>query len=320
MDGLSALLDGPRARGAFLLRCLLASPWAIRIEDQVPLSLTGVVHGRAWAWTDGGEPLPVEAGDVVIAVGARPWTLADSVSTPVTAVIGPGQACFTPDGRSLTTEYALGVRSWGNSHAADTVLLTGSYLVDGEVSGRLLRALPSLFVVAEKELGSPLLPLLAEEIVRSDPGQDAVLDRLLDLLLVAALRTWFARPDGAAPRWYQAQADPVVGPALRLLQGSPERPWTVADLASAAAVSRAAFARRFTELVGEPPMAFLTTWRLALAADLLLDPDLTLAAIARRVGYATPFALSTAFKRRYGVSPSEYRKPRAGSPAASPSR
>jgi AraC-like DNA-binding protein len=307
VDGLSALLDGPRARGAFLVRCLMASPWAIRLEDEVPLSVTGVVRGQAWARADGEEPFPVDPGDVLIAVGVRAWTLADRPDTAVTVVIRPGQACFAPDGRSLTEEYDLGVRSWGNSRAGEATLLNGSYLVDGEVSTRLLRALPPLFVVREKELGSPLLPLLADEIVRADPGQDAVLDRLLDLLLMAALRTWFSRPEAATPRWYQAQVDPVVGPALRLLQASPERSWTVADLASAATVSRATFARRFTELVGESPMAFLTAWRLALAADLLLDPDLTVAAIARRVGYATPFAFSTAFKRHYGVSPRDHR-------------
>lgn len=318
MDGLSALLDGPRARGAFLLRCLMAAPWAIRIEDGVPLSLTGVMCGRAWARMGDDEPVPVEPGDVVIAVGGRPWTLADSATTPVTAIIRPGQACLAPDGRSLTEEYTLGVRSWGNSRTGQSTMLTGSYVVDGEVSARLLRVLPPLFVVREKELGSPLLALLADEIVRPDPGQDAVLDRLLDLLLIAVLRTWFSRPDGAAPRWYLAQADPVVGPALRLLQGSPAQPWTVAELAGAAAVSRAAFARRFTDLVGEPPMAFLTAWRLALAADLLLDPDLTLTAIAHRVGYATPFGLSTAFKRHYGVSPSEYRTCPTPAPTGQP--
>jgi AraC-like DNA-binding protein len=307
MDGLSALLDGPRARGAFLLRCLMAPPWAVRMEDEVPLSVSGVVRGQAWAWSDEAEPVLLEPGDVIVAVGARPWTIADRVTTAVTAIIRPGQVCVAPDGRSLTAEYTLGVRSWGNSRAGEATMLTGSYLVDGEVSRRLLRVLPPLFVVREKELGSPLLPLLADEIVRTDPGQDAVLDRLLDLLLMAVLRTWFARPDAAAPRWYVAQGDPVVGPALRLLQASPERPWTVADLANAAAISRAAFARRFTELVGEPPMAFLTTWRLALAADLLLDPTLTLGAVARRVGYGTPFALSTAFKRHYGVSPRDHR-------------
>lgn len=182
-------------------------------------------------------------------------------------------------------------------------MLTGAYLLEGEVNRRILRALPPLLVVHEAELGSPLVPLLAAEIVRDAPGQVAVLDRLVDLLLIAVLRAWFTRPEAQPPRWYAAQSDPVVGPALRLLQAHPERSWTVAGLAAAGGVSRASFARRFTELVGEPPRAFLTGWRLALAADLMLDPGLTLDAVARRVGYSTPFALSTAFKRAYGVSP-----------------
>jgi AraC-like DNA-binding protein len=134
-----------------------------------------------------------------------------------------------------------------------------------------------------------------------------VLDRLLDLLLIAALRAWFARPEADAPGWYRAYADPVVGPALRLLHNAPDHSWTVAELAREAGASRAALARRFTELVGEPPMSFLTGWRIALAADLLLEPGETIGSVARRVGYGSPFALSTAFKRVRGVSPQEYR-------------
>ncbi len=126
-------------------------------------------------------------------------------------------------------------------------------------------------------------------------------------MLITALRTWFDRP-GAAPAWYAAAGDPVVGPALRLLRNDPARPWTVARLAAEVGVSRAALARRFTELVGEPPMTFLTGWRLALAADLLREPDATLAAVARRVGYGSPFALSTAFRRERGVSPRAHRE------------
>ena len=134
-----------------------------------------------------------------------------------------------------------------------------------------------------------------------------MLDRLLDLLLIAVLRAWFARPEAEAPAWYRAHGDPVVGRALRLLHNNPAHPWTVATLAAEIGVSRAALARRFTELVGEPPMTFLTGWRLALAADLLREPDATVGAVARQVGYGSPFALSTAFKRVRGVSPQQHR-------------
>ena len=115
------------------------------------------------------------------------------------------------------------------------MLLTGAYLFEGEVSRRLLRALPRFVVLSERELGSPLVALLADEIVQDDPGQDAVLDRLLDLLLIAVLRAWFARPEASPPAWYVGQGDPVVGPALRLMQHHPEHPWTVAELAAAGA-------------------------------------------------------------------------------------
>ena len=308
MDGLAGLLDGPRARGAFLLRCLLDAPWAIRLEDEAPLSVTAVVRGSMWVRSEDEEPVLVEAGDVVVRTGSDHWTIADDRGTEHTVVIGPGQVCATLDGRTLEEEMRQGVRSWGNSAVGETVLLTGVYLLEGEVSRRLLRSLPRTIVLRAAELDTPLVDLLAAEVVRDAPGQEAVLDRLLDLLLISVLRTWFDRPGSQRPAWYAAQGDPVVGPALRLMQHHPEHPWTVAELAATAAVSRAAFARRFTELVGEPPMAFLTDWRLSLAADLLLEPDATIASVARQVGYASPFALSAAFKRERGISPRDHRR------------
>ena len=186
-------------------------------------------------------------------------------------------------------------------------MLSGTYELEGEVSRRLLNALPPLLVLPSDAWESPLVGLLAEEIVKDDPGQESVLDRLLDLLLIAVLRAWFARPDADAPGWYRAYSDPVVGRALRLIHDDPARQWTVAHLAKEVGISRAAFARRFTRLVGEPPMAFLTDWRLSLAADLLLEPDATIGSVAYQVGYATPYALSTAFKRVRGVSPRQHR-------------
>jgi AraC-like DNA-binding protein len=201
----------------------------------------------------------------------------------------------------------LGTRTWGNSPDGEDVLLTGTYILETEISRRLLAALPPLLVLRDEEWDSPLIALMADEIVKADPGQEAVLDRLLDVLLIAVLRAWFARPEADAPGWYRAHGDPVVGQALRLMQSEPARPWTVASLAAEIGVSRAALARQFHELVGEPPMTFLTGWRLALAADLLREPGATVGSVADQVGYGSAFALSTAFKRVRGISPAQHR-------------
>lgn len=308
MDAVAGLLDGPRARGAFLLRSMMDPPWSLRIEDEAPLTLVAVVRGHAWVIPDEGEPLRMGAGDVAIARGPGHYVVADDPATAPQAVIGPGQTCATPEGEELVLMKELGVRSWGNSADPATVMVTGTYALQGEVSGRLLRALPALLHLPDDAWDQPLVALLADEVVKDAPGQEAVLDRLLDLLLIAVLRAWFARPDGGAPAWYRADADPVVGPALRLMHNNPERPWTVAALARATGSSRAALARRFTELVGEPPMTFLTGWRIALAADLLREPGATVASVAPQVGYGSPFALSTAFTRVRGMSPRRHRE------------
>lgn len=311
MDGLAALLDGPRARGAFLLRCVMDAPWAVRLEDEAPLTLLSVSRGGLWLWPeDGAPPLRLGPGDVVVRVGTAPWFIGDDPRTPPMAVILPGQVCVGLDGRPLREELSQGLRTWGTGASGETAFIIGVYLVEGEVPGRLLRALPGLLVVRAGELDSSVATLLEGEIDRQVPGQEAVLDRLLDLLLITVLRHWLDRAEDAAPRWYAGQADPVVGPALRLVQHHPEQPWTVAGLAAAAHVSRSAFARRFTTIVGQTPVAFLTEWRLALAADLMLDESRTLASVARQVGYGTPFALSAAFRRERGVSPQQWRRSR----------
>jgi AraC-like DNA-binding protein len=313
MDAVAGLLDGPRARGAFLLRSLLDPPWSMRIEDGAPLCLIAVTRGEAWLLPEDGETRRLSTGDVAVIRGPDPYTLADDPATAPQVVILPGGQCVTPDGQEVPLMSWMGVRSWGNSPVGSTVMLSGTYELEGEVSRRLLGALPPLLVLAADAWQSPLVELLAEEIVKDDPGQEAVLDRLLDLLLIAVLRAWFARPDGEAPAWYRAYSDPVVGRALRLIHNDPAHPWTVAELAAEAGVSRAALARRFTELVGEPPMTFLTDWRLSLAADLLLEPEATVGSVAYQVGYRSPFALSTAFKRVRGISPQQHRLAAAAS-------
>jgi AraC-like DNA-binding protein len=307
MDAVAGLLDGPRAREAFLLCASMDPPWSLRIEDEAPLEISVVVRGQAWAIPDDGDPVCLTRGDVVIARGPDHYTVADDPDTAPRAVILPGQRCVTLAGEELQEKWRLGVRTWGNAVDGETLMITGAYQLDGEVSDRLLRVLPSLLVLRDDEWDSPVIPLLTAEIVKDEPGQEAVLDRLLDLLLIAVLRAWFARPEAETPAWYRASSDPVIGHALRLLHHNPAHPWTVAELARETGLSRAALARRFTDLVGEPPMSFLTSWRIALAADLLLEPGATVGSVAHQVGYSSPFALSTAFKRIRGVSPQKHR-------------
>jgi len=313
MDALAGLLDGPRAHDAFLLRAVLDPPWSIRVQDEAPLSVVAMVRGDAWIVLDGdAAPLHAGPGNVVIMRGPDPYVFADDPATPPDIVIHPDEHCTTTDGVSLEAAMDLGVRTWGNDPNGRVVMLIGTYQLDGEVSGRLLRALPTALVLEYDVCDSPLVSLLAEEIVKEAPGQEVVLDRLLDLLLIAVLRAWFTREGTDAPRWLRAQSDAVVGYALRLMHNNPAHPWTVAELARETGMSRAAFARRFHDLVGEPPVSFLTGWRLALAADLLREPDVTIGAVAQQVGYSSAFALSAAFKRAHGMSPRDYRIARAG--------
>ena len=148
------------------------------------------------------------------------------------------------------------------------------------------------------------LDLLATEVARDEPGQDAVLGRLLDLVLVLALRAWCARPQAASPAWYRALTDPAIGDALRLLHEDPAHRWTVAALAAKVGMSRAAFAARFTGLVGEPPLTYLTGWRMTLGRTCSATPTRPSPPWPVQVGYDDPFAFSVAFKRARGVSPS----------------
>ena len=318
MDVLGGLLDGVRARGAFVLRLSLDPPWSMRIQDDAPLTLICVTHGDAVLVSDAGDTLVVRPGDVAVAkgVGASGATgkdagahylFADDAGTEPQVIIHPGNRCTTLRGEDLRFAMSVGVRTWGNAAEGSHRAVICAYQDRSEVSSRLLDALPTLFVLRAQDLKTPLVGLLAEEAGRDGPGQESYLDRLLDLLLMDVVRTWFDR-DERAPNWWRAENDPIAGPALRLLYNNPEHGWTVANLAAAVGCSRALLARRFNEAVGEPPISFLTNWRLALAADMLRSGPITIAAIARQIGYGTPFALSSAFKRAYGMSPNSYRE------------
>jgi AraC-like DNA-binding protein len=313
MDGLTGLLDGPRSHKAFLLRVLLTPPWSIRVCDEAPLAIVAVVRGTAWFVPDDAPPERLDAGDIGIVLGPDHYTMAADATLPADIVIHPGQRCTTVDGLDVHALMERGVRTWGNDPEGSTELVVGTYHLDSEVGRRLLSTLPRQLAVGADASTAGLVGLLAAELQREVPGQQAVLDRLLDLLLITALRAWFDAETANAPLWYAAGADPVVGAALRLIHDNPAAQWTVANLASKVGTSRSVLAKRFTELVGQPVMQYLTDWRMSLATDLLRQPGTTVASVAGQVGYTTPYAFSHAYKRVCGVRPGA-RRPDAGSP------
>jgi AraC-like DNA-binding protein len=307
MDTLSGLLTGPHARGAFLVRSVLNPPWSIRIQDEAPLTLIAVLRGEAWLMSRQEHPVALRPGSVAIVRGPDHYTVADDPARPPTVVIHPGQYSTTVEGAELCDVMTLGPRTWGDSPTGSMTMLTGTYQTPSEISRLLLAALPAVIVIPDDAWDCRFLTLLNDELSKPDAGQEVVLDRLLDLVLVEALRSWLAStPPG------QPHPDPLVDNAIQLMHDAPSRRWTVASLADAVGISRAALARRFTDRVGKAPMAYLTEWRLALAADLLTEPAATIESVAHRVGYGGAFALSTAFKRVRGVSPHEYRMALAG--------
>lgn len=310
MDALETLLADTRARGAVFCQSLVDPPWGLRFADGNALTVVAMARGTGWilGGGDDADPVRLDAGDVAIVRGPEPYVVADSPGTDPGIVVSSAEICTDPDGGDLPEMLYMGPRVWGERPDAADVLLTGGYQLREDICQRLLDALPRVLVVTAESCGAPVMALVLHEVGADRPGQQAVLDRLLDLLLVSTLRAWFDEAGDEAPGWYRALGDPVAGPALRSMHDEPARSWTVAGLAAKAGVSRAGFARRFAEVVGEPPMAYLTGLRVSLAADRLRRSDDTVGAIARRVGYSDGYALSVAFNRIRGVRPGEFRR------------
>ncbi|WNG87920.1 AraC family transcriptional regulator [Mycobacterium sp. ITM-2016-00317] len=306
MDVFDDLCRGVRAQGSLFGASTLSPPWSLDFVDGPPLTLCTVLDGEGWIVPEHGEAEPLRARDTVVVKGPATFRFVD---TPGTAAepIACGQFCATPDLGG--TRHRLGWNDVAHDRAGSTTLIVGAYPVQGEINRRLLDALPTVLRVAGGGTGDAVLDHLAAEVALDIPGQQVVLDRLLDWMLVCTLREWFDRPGGEPPAWWTAQRDPVVGDALRLLHAEPAAPWTVSLLADRTGVSRSTLAKRFTELVGEPPLTYLTGWRMTLAVDVLRERrSATVAEVARTVGYSDPFAFSAAFKRVRGVNPSEFRR------------
>jgi AraC-like DNA-binding protein len=308
MDVLDDLLAGARARDGVFNLTIMDPPWALQICEEAPLALATLVRGSAWVRRDGIEPVRLSERDVAVFTGLSPYIVGDQPGTEPQLRIHPGGVCEPLPGAPVDYSARLGVRTHGGRAEGEAMIVSGTYQPSGDVSRRLLRALPSVLVVPAADVAGSVMDMVLGEIQRDEPGQQSVLDRWLDLALITTLRAWFARPESHAPGWYRAQSDPVAGHALRLIHEDPAYPWNVVELAQRVGVSRASLARRFNAVVGEAPMSYLTGWRITLAADRLRDTSDTVDAIARRVGYANAFALSVAFKRVRGTTPTAHRR------------
>jgi AraC-like DNA-binding protein len=300
VDVLQEHLTRARASGGVFARSVARPPWGLRLPGTIELAVHAVVRGQAWLWLDDPQAaLKLTPGDVALVRGGLDHRVAHS----------PTALCLTP------VEFRA-------QHSADeeagdpeaTVFLCGAYQFAGDVGSQLVEALPPALHLPHTD-DDPLhdaIGLLSRELATQAPGQQTVLDRLLDIILVHALRASFLHSP-QAPRWYQASTDPRLDPALRAIHTDAARPWTVPELAALSGLSRAAFARAFQHALGQAPMQYLTEWRMTLARDYLRSSDLSLAQIAGRTGYASPYAFAAAFRRHHGQPPGRWRQDHEGS-------
>ncbi|MFE3544406.1 AraC family transcriptional regulator [Nocardia sp. NPDC059177] len=311
MDPLSSLLSGIRADGSVLAHAVLRAPWTIHFADRAPLIMVCVLRGGGTLVLADGSRTPLTAGDTAIIQAGEPFRLDGIDEVADRPPVEYELSCFVPDGfgtvdLSCATTESIELIAEADAQE-ETSLIVGAYRAAGRRHERLLRALPPVMVVAADVDVCTWLEESAAEAVRHSAGSQAMMDRLLDWALVCNLRTWLAAQQHCAPSWYRGMADPVVGPALEAIHAKPYERWTVASLAAEAAVSRALFAKRFTEVIGEPPLTYLTEWRMAEAEELLADPTRSVAQVATTVGYSDAFGFSAAFKRSRGSSPTEFR-------------
>ncbi|WP_328653721.1 AraC family transcriptional regulator [Micromonospora sp. NBC_00330] len=299
MDPFDNLLRGLHAEGAAFGRSVLTPPWALRFTDGAPLTLCVPMRGEGWiSHPESDKPRLVRVGEAATVRGPAPFVF----SAEPRSSFEPGELRDVRRGQTAVVDPV------GADHSDRLVLLVGVYHVRGRVPQRLLGALPPVLVVPEDQDCAALRDYLDAQLDAGRPGRQVVLDRLLDWLLVCTVRDWFDQPEAEAPGWYRALSDDTVGPVLRAMHDAPGRPWTLSSLAAQAGVSRSTLAKRFTALVGEPPLTYLTDWRMTVAADMLSESTATVAAVARHLGYADAFGFSAAFKRVHGMSPSGHRR------------
>lgn len=321
MDALSHTLRVVRLVGAIFLQGRFTAPWCYQsphADVAAPLlepSAERVVifhlitQGECHVTLEGAAPVPLTAGDVIVFPHGDAHRMAsDPALAPAT-------------GARLDRLLARRPRllSYGGG-GAQTQLMCGYLACDTRLAGLLLDGLPPLVHVHVRgsSAGAWLegsLRYALDEARSPRPGGEGVLSKLAEVLFIEVLRLYMAQQPPGRTGWLAAVQDRVVGAALQALHAQPARPWTVEDLAREAGTSRTVLAERFQQLVGSPPMHYLTHWRMVLAANLLAGSNAPLARIAEEVGYQTDTAFSRAFRREYGVPPAAWRRGRSAQPA-----
>jgi len=294
IDPLSEVITLLQPRAVFSRRISGAGAWGVRYSAFGEPSFCAVLEGSCRLAVDGQRPLALEAGDFVLLPATPGFTMSSVGATRFERL----------DPRAMSK--VVGEVRHGTRGGRPEVRLLGGWFAFGSPdTGLLVSLLPALVHVRGVERLSTLVRLVGEEAGGSRPGRDLVLSRLVEILLIEALR---ATPgEQAPPGLLRGLADERLAPAIRQMHTHVGRAWTVALLARSAALSRSAFFERFTRTVGLPPMAYLLAWRMAVARDLLRREDVSVGEVAERVGYASASTFSTAFSRHVGRPPRRYR-------------
>lgn len=292
-DPLSEIIGLLQPRTVFSKRISGAGSWGVRYSDFGQPSFCAVIEGSCRLAVRGQRALTIEAGDFVLLPATPAFTLS-GFEPAVPERIDP----------KATSSQSGEVRHGRRGGRPDVRLLGGYFVFDSPDAELLVSLLPALVHVRGIERLSVLVQLVGDESIEQRSGRDLVLSRLVEVLLIEALRT--NSGEDAPPGLLRGLADPQLAPAIRQMHAHVARSWTVAQLSRAAGLSRSAFFERFTGTVGLSPMEYLVAWRMAVARDLLRREDLAMAEVAERVGYASASTFSTAFSRHVGQPPSRY--------------
>jgi AraC-like DNA-binding protein len=304
MDILTEALASMRTGSPASVRTEGRAPWGLRLPAVAGAGFHVVLHGACWFLPadDSSAPIALAPGDVIFERHGGGHVLADDPATPAEE----------PRPEQFNEGSPIGTLLLGGD-GPRTSLLCGNYHLDRGHAHPLVSRLPEIVHLPARDGRHPELSaavqLLRAELDRPRVGSDGIVPALIDALLLYILRAWLDdQPADAAPGWAAALRDTAVAPALAAMHQAPATAWTVESLAARSGLSRAAFARRFNALVGEPPMTYLTRWRMSTAARLLRESDIPLTTVASRTGYGSEFAFAKAFKREFGLAPGGYRR------------